>query len=82
MDIEIWLSGLEHRNNFKPVVSRINTMCNPILFAIPHNLWTPYQNFRVFSWYNGYHYEWLHRHIFSTYNAPWMCYKYYKKASM
>ena len=48
-DIEIWVSGLEHRDKFKAVVSRINSMYNPIIYAITHELWTPYQNFRVYS---------------------------------
>ena len=52
MVIKIWVSGLEHRDKFKPIVSRINNMCNPILFEITHNLWTPYHNFGVFRWYN------------------------------
>ena len=47
-DIEIWVSGLERRDNFKPVVSHINTMYNPIIFVISHDLWTPYHNFGVF----------------------------------
>ena len=40
-DIEIWVSGLEHRDKFKPVILRINNSYNPIIFAIPHDLWTP-----------------------------------------
>ena len=40
-DIEIWVSGLEHRDKFKAVVSRLNSMFNPILFVIPPELWTP-----------------------------------------
>ena len=51
-DIEIWLSGLEHRDNFKPIILRINTMYNSIPFTIPHDLWTPYHNFGVFCWCN------------------------------
>ena len=47
-DIEIWVSSLEHRDKFKPVAFRIKNMCNPIIFVIPHNLYTPYQKFRVF----------------------------------
>ena len=49
-DIEIWVSGLEHCDKFKPFVSRIKTMCNPILLEIPHNLWTPDHNVGVFRW--------------------------------
>ena len=51
-DIEIWVSGLKHCDDFKPVISRINTMYKPVLFAIPHCLWTPYHKFRFFRWYN------------------------------
>ena len=40
-DIEIWVSGLEHRDKFKAVVSRLNYMYNPILFVIPPEPWTP-----------------------------------------
>ena len=49
-DIEIWISGLEHRYKFKAVVSCINSMYNPVLFVIPHDLWTPYHYFGVFRW--------------------------------
>ena len=52
MDIEIWVYGLEHHDKFKPVVTHINAMCNPILFEIPHNLCTPYHNLGVFHFYN------------------------------
>ena len=52
-DIEIWVSGLEHCDRFKAIVSRINFMYNPILFAIPHELWTPYHNFGVYRYYNA-----------------------------
>ena len=51
-DSDIWLSGLEHRNKFKHVISRFKSMCNPVLFAIPHKLWIPYHNFGAFRWYN------------------------------
>ena len=44
-DIDIWLFGLEHRVKFKHVISRFKSMCNPIIFAIPHNLLTPYHYF-------------------------------------
>ena len=47
-DIDIWISGLEHRDKFKHVISRFKSMCNPVLFAIPHKLWTPYHNFGAF----------------------------------
>ena len=54
-DIEIWLSGLKYHDSFKPVVLCITTMYNPILFAIPHDLWTTYHSFGVFCWYNEKH---------------------------
>ena len=47
-DIKFWVSSLEHCDKFKTVVSCINTMCNPVLFAIPHGLWNPYHNFGFF----------------------------------
>ena len=62
-DTEVWLSSLEHCDKFNPVVLRIKTKCNPVLFAIPHNLWTPYQNFGFFHWDNEEHYEWVHIYI-------------------
>ena len=34
-DIDIWVSGLEHREKFKAVIMNMNTMCKPTLFAIP-----------------------------------------------
>ena len=81
MDIEIWVSGLENLDNFKPVVLNINTMCNPILFTIPHELWTPYLNFGFFRWYNEEHYKWVHRRIFVTFSGPWTRCKYYTNTS-
>ena len=57
VDVEIWVSGLKHRDAFKAVVSRINSMYNPVLFVIPPELWTPYHNFRVVRWYNEGFYE-------------------------
>ena len=77
MNIEIWVSDLKHLDKFKPVVSRINTMCNPILFTIPHYLWTTYQRFGIFRLYNEEHYEWVHRRFFSMYTGPWIRYKYF-----
>ena len=55
MDIEIWLSSIKHRDNFKPVVLYINIMYRPILLEISPNLWTPYHNVGVFHWYNEVH---------------------------
>ena len=37
-DIEIWVYGLEHCDKFKHVVLCFKTMCNLIIFTIPHNL--------------------------------------------
>ena len=76
-DIEIWVSGLEHRDKFMAVVSRINSMYNPIIYAITHELWTPYQNFRVYSWYNDRFYEWAHMRIPDPYNDLCSRYQYY-----
>ena len=33
--------GLEHRDKFKAIFLCINCMYNPVLFAIPNDLWTP-----------------------------------------
>ena len=55
MYIEIWLSCLEHCNKFNRIVSRFKTMCKPILYAIPHYLWTPYRNFGALCWYNAWY---------------------------
>ena len=38
VDIDIWLSVLEHRDKFRSVISHINSMYNPVFFAIPHEL--------------------------------------------
>ena len=51
-DIEIWVPGLKHCDKFKAVVSQINSMYNPVLFSITHDLCKPYHNFGVFQWYN------------------------------
>ena len=61
MDIDIWVSELEHSDKFKAVITNMNTMRNPNLFAIPTEIWAPYQNFRVYSgWYNEGLYEWAY----------------------
>ena len=62
-DIGICLSGLEHGNKFKHVISHFKSMCNPVLHGIPHDLWNPYHNFRVFRWYNKFKYDWAYRCI-------------------
>ena len=52
-DIDIWVSGLEHCDKFKAVITNINPLCKNTLFAIPRELWAPYHNFIVYScWYN------------------------------
>ena len=62
-DIEMWVYGLEHREKFKAVITNINPLCNPILFAIPQELWAPYHSFSVYSsWYNECSYTYAHRH--------------------
>ena len=74
VDIEIWVSSLNYCDKFKVVFLLINYMYNPVLFAVPRELWTPYHHFGVFRWYNeGYH-DWAHRRIPAPYNVPWMFY--------
>ena len=52
-DIDIWISGLEHRDKFKAAITNINPLCNPTLFAIPQELWALYHNLILYSgWYN------------------------------
>ena len=51
-DINIWLSGLKHRDIFKHIILRFKYMSNPVLFTISYNLWTLYHNFGAFRWYN------------------------------
>ena len=63
-NIDIWVSGLEHRERFKAVIRNINTLCNPSLFAIPQELLAPCHNFSVYSgWYNQCSYAWVHRSV-------------------
>ena len=62
--IDIWVSGLEHRERFKAVIRNINTLCNPSLFAIPQELLAPCHNFSAYSsCYNEVFYKWAHRRI-------------------
>ena len=75
--IDIWLSGLEHRDKFKHVISRFKYMSNPVLFAIRHNLGTPYHNFGAFRWYNKVWYDWAHRRILAWYEGYGTQYEYY-----
>ena len=51
-DIEIWVSGLENCDKLKHDILQFKNICNPILFATSHYLWTPYHNLRAFRWYN------------------------------
>ena len=46
-DIDIWVSGIEHRDKFNATILNMNTMCIPTLFVIPQELWAPYHNFSV-----------------------------------
>ena len=63
-DIDIWVSGLEHREKFKAVIPNMNTMCSPTLFPITQEIWAPYHNLSVCSFcYNEGFYEWAHRNI-------------------
>ena len=80
-DIEIWVSGLKHRDKFKHIVLRSKTMCNLILYAIPYNLWTPYHNFGALHRYNKEYCDWAHRCILDKYNGTWTRYKYYANKS-
>ena len=49
-DIDIWISILKHLNKFNHAISRFKSICNPVFFKIPHELWTPYHIFRAFRW--------------------------------
>ena len=55
--IDIWSSGLKHCNKFKHVILRFIYMCNPVLFAIPHEVWIPYHNFWASLLYNKVKYD-------------------------
>ena len=67
MDIDIWVTNLKHRNKFKAFIKNINTMCNPTLFAITPELWSPYHNFSVYScWCNELNYKWEYRRILTN----------------
>ena len=63
VDIGIWLSDLKYCNKCKHAILRFKYMSNPILFAIIHNLWTPYHNVGSFYLYKKVQYDWAHRHI-------------------
>ena len=47
-EIDFLASGLEHHEKLKAVITEINPLCNPILFAIPQELCVPYYNFSVY----------------------------------
>ena len=34
-EIDFLASGLEYHNKFKAIITKINPLCNPIIFAIP-----------------------------------------------
>ena len=78
-DIDIWVSGIEHCNKFKAVITNINTMCKPTLFSIQQELWAPYQNLSVYScWYNQGFYELAYRCITTnTCSRYQLLYSYY-----
>ena len=61
--IDIWVSGLKHRDKLKAVAKNMNYLSNPTLFAIPHELWATYHNFNAYIWYNEIFYEWEYRCI-------------------
>ena len=78
-DIDIFLSILEHHDKFKHVILHFKSISNPILFAIIHDLWTPYLNFGSFRWYKNVQYDWAHRRIMSRDEGYWTHYEYYIK---
>ena len=41
MNIDIWVFRIEHRDKFKSVITNMNTMCNPTLFANTTELCVP-----------------------------------------
>ena len=52
-EIYFLASGLEHRDKLKAIITKINPLCNPNLFAITLELCTPYHKFSMYgSWYN------------------------------
>ena len=73
-DIGIWISVLKHRDKFKHVISCFKYMCNPLLSAIPHYIWTPYHNFSAFYWYKKVRYDWAHRRILARDDSYWTYY--------
>ena len=56
-------------------------MCNPVLFAIPRNLYTLYHDFGAFRWYNKFKYDWAHSNILDRDNSYRTHYEYYPKTS-
>ena len=64
VEIDILTSWIEHRKKLKAVITKINPLCNPILFAIPQELRVPYNKFSVYiRWYNECYYTWAHKHV-------------------
>ena len=80
-DIDIWLSGLKHRDKFKAAVKNMNYLSNPTLFAIPHELWATYHNFNAYIWYNEIFYEWEYRCIPSLYSDSCLHYQLLERLS-
>ena len=63
-DIDIWVSGLKHRDKFKSVIINMATMCNPIFLAILQEIWVLYHNFSVYNgFYNDCSYAWACRRV-------------------
>ena len=75
-DIDICLSGLEHRNKFKHIILHFKYMSNPIIFAIRHEHWTPYYNFESFRWCNIVMHNWARRLILVGIKGYWIHYEY------
>ena len=62
MEIDLLASELEHRKKIKAIITKINHLFNPIVFAVTQEIWYPYHNFSVYgSWYNECSYTWAHR---------------------
>ena len=81
MDIDIWVSGLKHRDKLKAVAKNMNYLSNPTLFAIPHDLWATYHNFNAYIWYNEIFYEWEYRCIPSPYSDSCLHYQLLERLS-
>ena len=40
-EMDFLASGLEHCDKIKALITETNPFCNPIIFAIPQELWAP-----------------------------------------